>query len=143
MISINLSISVRSYLSIYLSISVSSYLSIYIYIYISQSIHIYLSIYLNLLISIYLSLIFINISVFPYLSKSICCSSNIKYTSYKCIYTSPGFAGLSGIRAGWGIKINGRFEAERPQLWLGHLRVDELHLLYSHMQIHAEYILTQ
>ncbi len=23
-------------------------------------------------------------------------------------------AGLSGIRAGWGIEINGRFEAERP-----------------------------
>ena len=29
------------------------------------------------------------------------------------LYTSPAFAGLSGIRAGWGIEINGRFEAER------------------------------
>ena len=28
--------------------------------------------------------------------------------------TSPAFAGPSGIRAGCGIKINGRFEAKRP-----------------------------
>ena len=30
------------------------------------------------------------------------------------IETSLAFAGPSGIRAGWGIEINGRFEAERP-----------------------------
>ena len=29
-------------------------------------------------------------------------------------FTSMAFAGPSGIRAGWGIEINGRFEAERP-----------------------------
>ena len=28
--------------------------------------------------------------------------------------TYPALAGPSGIRAGWGIEINGRFEAERP-----------------------------
>ena len=29
--------------------------------------------------------------------------------------SSLALAGASGIRAGWGIEINGRFEAERPQ----------------------------
>ena len=29
-------------------------------------------------------------------------------------FAYPALAGPSGIRAGWGIEINGRFEAERP-----------------------------
>ena len=33
--------------------------------------------------------------------------------------TYPIFAGPSGIRAGWGIEINGRFEAERPPALAG------------------------
>ena len=33
--------------------------------------------------------------------------------------TSPAFAGLSGIRVGWGIEINGRFVAERPPALVG------------------------
>ena len=32
---------------------------------------------------------------------------------FLCVYTSPALAGPSGIRAGWGIEINDRFEAER------------------------------
>ena len=35
-------------------------------------------------------------------------------TPYSINDTSPVFAGTSGIRAGWGIEINGRFEAESP-----------------------------
>ena len=34
-------------------------------------------------------------------------------------YTYPAFAGPSGIRAGWGIETNGRFEAERPSALAG------------------------
>ena len=28
---------------------------------------------------------------------------------FLCVYTAPALAGPSGIRAGWGIEINGRF----------------------------------
>ena len=38
--------------------------------------------------------------------------------------SSPALVGPSGICAGWGMEINGRFEAER--LRLGHLRLSEL-----------------
>ena len=34
-------------------------------------------------------------------------------------YTFPGFAESFGIRARWGIEINGRFEAERPPVSAG------------------------
>ena len=33
--------------------------------------------------------------------------------------TSLAFAGPSGIRAGWGIETNGKFEAERPPASIG------------------------
>ena len=36
-------------------------------------------------------------------------------------FTSPALDGPSGIRAGWGIKINSRFEAERPPALAGPL----------------------
>ena len=45
----------------------------------------------------------------------LCCSKKQKCLLYiRTINTSPAFVRLSGIRAGWGIEINGRFEAERP-----------------------------
>ena len=36
---------------------------------------------------------------------------NLLYTYIR--YTSPAFTGPSGIRAGWGIETNGRFDAEK------------------------------
>ena len=42
-------------------------------------------------------------------------------------HTYLALTGPAGIRAGWGIEINGSFEAERPPpLRLGHLWVGEL-----------------
>ena len=41
---------------------------------------------------------------------SVCLSIDIIWV----INNSPAFAGSSGIRAGWGIEINGIFEAEKP-----------------------------
>ena len=44
--------------------------------------------------------------------------STLDYTIKYC-HTSPAFAGLSGIHVGWGIEINGKFEAERPPATTG------------------------
>ena len=35
------------------------------------------------------------------------------------VFNSPAFAGPSGIRVGWGIDINGRYETESPPTSVG------------------------